>query len=70
MVHSYPADLDVQGAEIVEENPEADTIVWTWKRVEPTDLRLDQRYAQVMSRLSSTNTNRLRVGVHQFLNSM
>ena len=47
MIASYPSYLDVQGAVIVEENPESGEIIWKWKIVEPTQLRLDPEYAQV-----------------------
>ena len=48
MVAAYPAHLNVQGAEIALDNPEAEEIIWKWRRVEPTDLRLNRRYAKVL----------------------
>ena len=47
MIASYPSYLDVQGAVVVEENPKSGEIIWKWKIVEPTQLRLDPEYAQV-----------------------
>ena len=44
---SYPSYLDVQGAEMVEENEGSAEIKWKWKIIKPTQLRLNIEYSQV-----------------------
>ena len=44
---SYPSYLDVQGAEMVEENEGSAGKKWKWKIIKPTQLRLNIEYSQV-----------------------
>ena len=48
MFASFPSYLDVEGAEMVEENVVSGETKWKWKIIKPTQLRLNIEYSQVL----------------------
>ena len=46
----FPSELLIDGAVAVSSHPEAGTVTWQWRVVQPTRLREYQVYSKVSSR--------------------